>query len=214
MARKERADLDAYIAHERVWPISLILASALFAVMYGFFALGYSDDPKSCEASSKDDIVGQIPYVDSEAADGEGGPPTTKGNVNIAYRFSLFFTIGFYLSLAQVAIGVIALVLDRASTGLKTFLVGCYKLTWFLIFWNWVWCLLIRFQESGRTCSGDYMANRNYSRQFLYVQGLFMYFAGLIVAFIYVAYGINWIIGCCRAGDKKKPGEVELYEVA
>ena len=138
MVRKDKTDLDAFIAHEKVWPLSLILASSLFAVMYGFFAMGYSDDPKSCEASSKDDLIGTIPYIDEEAADGEGGPPTTKGNVNIAYRFSLFFTIGFYLSLAQVAIGVIGLVLDRSSTGFKQFLVGCYKLTWFFVFWNWV----------------------------------------------------------------------------
>ena len=141
----EKTDLDSYIAHERYWPVGLILSSALFAGMYGFFAYGYSDDPPSCEASSKDDLIGHIPYVDAQAADGEVGRPTPKGSVNIAYRFSLFFNIGLYLSLAQVAIGIIAILLNGASTGFKRFLVGCYKFTWFLIFCDWVWCLLIRF---------------------------------------------------------------------
>ena len=80
--------------------------------------------------------------------------------MNIAYRFHLFFAIGFYLSVLQVLIGIFAILLNVASSGFKRFLVNLYKFTWFLIFWNWVWCLLVRFQESGRTCSGDYMANR------------------------------------------------------
>ena len=208
----ERTDLDRYVAHERYWPFHLILASALFAGMYGFFAFGYSDDPKSCEASSSDDLMGQIPYVDAQAAEGEDGAPPAKGNVNIAYRFSLFFNIGFYLSVAQVVIGILAIILNGASTGFKRFLVGCYNFTWFLIFCDWVWCLVVRFQESGRTCSGDYMANRRQAMHFLYVQGLFMWFAGLTAAFIYLLYGINWIIkACCVKKPIRSNSEMELY---
>lgn len=156
----EKTDLDRFVTHERYWPVSLIFSSALFAALYGFFAFGYSDDPKSCEASSKDDLIGPLPIIDAQAADEAGGGTTAKGNVNIAYRFHLFFAIGFYLSVLQVLIGIFAILLNVASSGFKRFLVNLYKFTWFLIFWNWVWCLLVRFQESGRTCSGDYMANR------------------------------------------------------
>ena len=89
--------LDRYVAHERYWPFGLILSSALFATMYGFFALGYSDDPQSCEASNKDDLIGQLPYIDAqaqeEANENDDGAPPAEGNVNIAYRFRLFFFI-------------------------------------------------------------------------------------------------------------------------
>ena len=75
---EQNTDLDKFVAHERIWPIGLILTSALFAGLYGFFAYGYSDDPKSCTADSKNDIIGQLPYIDSqaqEAADGAEPPP-------------------------------------------------------------------------------------------------------------------------------------------
>ena len=55
---EQNTDLDKFVAHERIWPIGLILTSALFAGLYGFFAYGYSDDPKSCTADSKNDIIG------------------------------------------------------------------------------------------------------------------------------------------------------------
>ena len=94
-----QSELDLFIKGDRVWPLGLVLSSGFFAGMYGFFAYGYSDDPASCEANASGDIIPYFPGIDEEAADGEGGAATTNGKVNIAYRFSFFFTAGYYLSL-------------------------------------------------------------------------------------------------------------------
>ena len=65
MQEKDKSGLELYYEENRRWPFGLILASAFFATLYGFFALGYSDDPKYCEAPSKDDIITDFPGIDS-----------------------------------------------------------------------------------------------------------------------------------------------------
>ena len=77
-------------------------------------------------------------------------------------------------------------------------LVKAYQLTWILITIDWVLVALFRFQDSGKQCSGDFMADRNDAVKFQYVQGLFIYFAGLIVLFIYTLFLLNSFVACFK----------------
>ena len=88
---QEKSDLEHYYDGRR-WPFGLILASAFFASLYGFFAFGYSDDPKFCEAPSKDDVITNFPGIDSM------GDKPQQGSVNVAWRFRFFFKAAFYIS--------------------------------------------------------------------------------------------------------------------
>ena len=80
--------------------MGLLLASTFFAGLYGFFNYGYADDPDTCLASNKDDIIANFPMIDSERTDGQ---------VDVAERYHFFFSFAFYLSVGQVLIALLAL---------------------------------------------------------------------------------------------------------
>ena len=101
--------------------------------------------------------------IDSTQTDAEG-------QVDVAARYRFFFLSAFYISVTQVLIGLLALFSgENAGDGCRSMLVNAYKLTWILITIDWVLVALFRFQESGKQCSGDYMANRNDAQKFQYV---------------------------------------------
>ena len=119
-----------------------------------------------------------------------------------------------------MGIGVLAWIFHASGSGFKSFLVSLYKFSWFLIWCDWIFCFIIRFQDSGEQCSGDNMVLKRDSNKYLYVQGIFMYFAGLIVAFIFIMYMLNSCISMCRGksgvrrmrGDGTEMGKVSRFE--
>ena len=76
------------------FPTGLLVASAFWGLIFGFFGFHKSDDSTICLASNSDDIVQDIPEVDGVALN------TVTGLVDVADRFHIFFMIGFYLCAA------------------------------------------------------------------------------------------------------------------
>jgi hypothetical protein len=76
------------------FPTGLLVASAFWGLIFGFFGFHKSDDSTICLASNSDDIIQVIPEVDGGALN------TVTGLVDVADRFHIFFMIGFYLCAA------------------------------------------------------------------------------------------------------------------
>ena len=72
MPEEQKSDIENYELGKSRWPFGLVLSSVFFAGLYGFFAFGYSDDPDTCLTSTKDDIVGNFPMIDSSKTDSQG----------------------------------------------------------------------------------------------------------------------------------------------
>ena len=62
----------------------------LWLVLLGYFAFGYSNEPKSYSTSNSDDFIKYYPFFDG---DSEGF------TVDVAARFHLFFLFAFYMTL-------------------------------------------------------------------------------------------------------------------
>ena len=136
---QQKSDLENYEQGDSKWPIGLVLASTFFAGLYGFFNFGYADDPDTCLANNKDDIIANFPMIDSERAD-------SQGQVDVAERYHFFFGFAFYLSVCQVLIGLLALCQGAgAAAGFKSLLVRLYKFTWFLLTIDWILVAFFRF---------------------------------------------------------------------
>ena len=90
---EQKADLENYELGYSRYPLGLVLSSAFFAGLYGFFAFGYADDPETCLSSNKDDLISNFPMIDSSQTD-------AQGKVDVAARFRFFFLSAFYISIA------------------------------------------------------------------------------------------------------------------
>lgn len=72
------------------FPSGLLVASAFWGLIFGFFGFHKSDDSTICLASNSGDIVETVAVIDSDLS-------VSTGMIDVAKRFNIFFMIGFYI---------------------------------------------------------------------------------------------------------------------
>ena len=167
-----------------------IVQSAAFAGLYYFFFAGKSDDPEICIASTNDDgIYSELPKEDS-----------VLGGVDVGARFHKFFTWLFYTQ-AIVTLGLLLWKFD-ITYDINRLCSHIYLYGNYLICFTWLVGFTIRFQASGRSCSGDGdvpefagLDGDFDSGVYLKQQGAFIMIFGIIYMFL---FGFRIIDHCLK----------------
>jgi hypothetical protein len=102
-------------------------------------------------------------------------------SVDVAHRFKIFFTIGCFLSVFQLVIGIISRLVNLSIDAAKLFF-NLYHFSQMAFLINWVAIFYFRLQPSAMTCCGALV--RGDRSSFLYTQGLFITVAGAIIVLI------------------------------
>ena len=136
----------------REYPAGMIVINIFWAVVLGYFALRFDSDPEVCYATDENDFKFK------------------KGNdeeryVDVGEEFRLFFEIGFFGYLAQVALGLLTYAsLEKVIRQVVFFVLTLLS---YAIFMAWIWGFYCRMSHSGCVCSGDFLEGNESTQGFL-----------------------------------------------
>ena len=136
--RKEQVYSDGVLDVEAPSPI--ILFFVLWTVLYGYFALRMDRDPEDCWATPDSDFI-------------QPGPSETGENVGELFRHCYE---GFlFLTLFQLKIAVLSYCIR--SEVCRQFLFLFILLSSYAFIGLWIFLIYVRFSQTGKVCSGDYL---------------------------------------------------------
>ena len=116
--------------------------------------------------------------------------------IDVALRFRFFFETGFFLASAQFVIGVFVLFVHHKENWVKTLLTFTFKTLNILVIILWIYGFSVRYMHSGCECSGDFIVTKTKAKNLLIVEGMFLKFTSLLVAFILVLFSMGNVINC------------------
>ena len=151
----------------------------IWAIVYGYFALRYDDDPEVCYASSGKDFRISDNKVNTGIA-----------IVNVGDRFRICFQIFFFVCLLQLVM-VTFMQMVGGKDGLRRGLSLLTIFAQYAFYMVWIILIIVRFNHAGKVCSGDYLSDNDSTDGYLIEQGRFVK-----VIFYFFLYSIA-IFGCC-----------------
>ena len=170
------------------------ISNIFWCGIFGFFAFGFTDEPKNLLVSNDQDWVKYFPMIDSEANE-------FINMADVGYRFHLFFLMNFIFSILQMvncqlfflAIGFggnYKFIRNVSSiTNLVSTILGS------LMGVMWLLAVVWRFQPSGTVASGDGLSWDEDKSKTVYFEGQFIAVVALLIAFVFI---LATVAGFCN----------------
>ena len=186
----------------------------LFAALYGYFAFGFDSDPESCYANSTLDPKHRLQK-----------PPGNTWYDDPGWSLRFGFGWLFFLIVLEAAGSVANRIYYKMKEEKEKEYWFSWKedadwyITWFLMrpllisqVVAWVYLFIIRFKETGKICSGDYLGDEESTEGYLNDKGQFLEwylyflivfaivsaiaFVGLVIWGLYLL--MRLLIECCN----------------